>query len=429
MSEVKLDANGLIVNKVISSEIETPTLKIGEGVLSEDTSGSLAWNGENFLTNSNMGYSHFVGEQWISFDGTIPLGGIPFDGRSVERSLYPDLVKWIQDNNRAISKSDYQTRLSNNYSNVPYYVLEENTITMPSYRGYLYFNANNTAGTYIKQGLPNISGFINEAYGGYGTWGGSGAFSIVNGSNVSTRGGGGGNVNDKDITFNASKSNSIYGASSDVRPHTTCILVGVYAFNTISNQSNIDLETFRQTMATGLSEGIIPCFPVSTTVPPYTNKLCVQKASKDNAPNNGMILSNYTNANYNGQLFIGDNGAQGLYYRGMSNGAQGDWKRIMHIETSWKSGTSWYRKYSDGWIEQGGRFTYNQNNSVHATLNFNISFTNTNYQIVGSGYRTDGSPNQGFVTFKDFNTSYCTVALWDDASSNPGIINWYACGY
>ena len=147
MSEVKLDANGLIANNVISSEIETQTLKLGEGVLSEDPSGSLAWNGENFLTNSNKGYSHFVGEQWISFDGTIPLGGIPFDGRSVERSLYPDLVKWIQDNNRAISKSDYQTRLSNNYSNVPYYVLESDTITMPIYRGYLYFNANNTAGT------------------------------------------------------------------------------------------------------------------------------------------------------------------------------------------------------------------------------------------------------------------------------------------
>lgn len=425
MSEVKLDANGLIANNVISSEIETQTLKLGEGVLSEDPSGSLAWNGENFLTNSNKGYSHFVGEQWISFDGTIPLGGIPFDGRSVERSLYPDLVKWIQDNNRAISKSDYQTRLSNNYSNVPYYVLETDTITMPIYRGYLYFNDNKTAGSYIKQGLPNISGFINEAYGGYGSWGGSGAFSIVNGSNVSTRGGGGGNVNDKDITFNASKSNSIYGASSDVTPHTTCILIGVYAYNTISNQSNIDLETFRQTMAAGLGEGIIPCFPISTTVPPYTNKLCVQDASKDNAPNNGVILSTYTNANYNGQLFIGDNASQGLWVRGVSNATQGAWKPVLHLEKSASSG-NWYRKYSDGLIIQSGTIATTAGDRDTSTITLPTAFTSTNYYANVMLENVDMNGGGGMWTVKSKTT---TSFIIHNGQDTTGTFRWFAIGY
>lgn len=428
MSEIKLDASGLVVPSVSADKIV-----FGEDVL-ETSEGKLLLNNEkieipdtsNFVTKDNMGYSHFVGEQWISFDGTIPLGGIPFDGRSVERSLYPDLVKWIQDNNRAISKSDYQSRLSSNYSNVPYYVLEENTITMPSYRGYLYFNANNTAGTYIKQGLPNISGFINEAYGGYGTWGGSGAFSIVNGSNVSTRGGGGGNVNDKDITFDASKSNSIYGASSDVRPHTTCILVGVYAFNTISNQSNIDLETFRQTMADGLNNGIIPCSPASTTVPPYTNKLCVMKGSREvNAPNNGIILSNYTNANYNGQLHIGDNAQEGLRYRGMSNGTQGDWKRVMHLDSS-ASSTNWYKKYSDGLIIQSGTIASSAGDRDTSAITLPTAFTNTNYYVNCILENVDINGGGGMWTIKSKTTSSFIIHNGQDTT---GTFRWYAIGY
>ena len=103
-------------------------------------------------------------------------------------------------------------------------------------------------------------------------------------------------------------------------------------------------------------------------------------------------------------------------------------KQIVCV-TYYRSGTSWYRKYTDGFIEQGGRFSYTLTNSGFTTLSFVTAFTSTNYQILGSGYRSDSSPNQGFATFKDFSTSSCNVAFWDDSTSNPGVINWYACGY
>jgi hypothetical protein len=62
-------------------------------------------------------------------------------------------------------------------------------------------------------------------------------------------------------------------------------------------------------------------------------------------------------------------------------------------------------------------------------MTYNKAFTNTNYSIVGTGYRSDSSPWQGFCTFKDWTTTGCSVAFWDDTTSNPGVIKWYACGY
>ena len=516
MSEVKLDANGLV----------TPSISLGGNTLSSD-GDKLLWNGEEFASSSgehNIG-GHSVGEQWISMDGTIPLGGIPFNGQILNTADYQALYNWAKDNNLFKTESEWQTLKTNNNNNVPFYskeadtpgqkaksdfieieygdrtttpthiifngksydfndVVYENinsldelpftvnatfsdfsdpgmasyswfiefeakhegvagnniviefqgsnspinnivvqlkggvdssepsTFRVPLFRGYL--KADSGSG-YIKQGLPNITGTINEAYGGYGVWGGSGAFSIVNGSNVSTRGGGGGNVNDKDVTFNASRSNAIYGRSSNVTPETSKILVGVYAFNTVVNAavldatneitSNINLSIAKQFFDIGY---------------PY-------------ADSSGALLAlrsvNYTNNPGGFELFAKDATKQ-MVLGGRTDGTlTWDGKPIIRLVASWRSGTSWYRKYSDGFIEQGGRFTYSQTNGGHAKLNFHTSFSNTNYQIVGSGYRTDSSPNQGFATFRDFNTSYCNTAFWDDNTSNPGIINWYACGY
>lgn len=418
---VKLDSTGL----------ETPAIKLGEGHLSENDNGELSWNNNTLLTNAEMGYSHFVGEQWISFDGSIPAGGIPCDGRSVERNLYPDLVKWIQDNNRAISEEEYQTMLSNSYDNVPYYVLKEDTIIMPSYRGYLYFNSNYTPGTYIKQGLPNISGTLTPKNSDSDIYfhtnsSVTGAFYFITQSNTRNMQNTSGTYPSRTLGFQASRSNSIYGASSNVTPHTTCILVGVYAFNTISNQANIDLETFRQTMESGLNTGIIPCFPSTTVeVPAYSNKLCVTKASTENAPSNGVILSVWTNANYNGQVFIGDNATRGLYYRGMSNGTQGDWKRLIHIEASYKSGNNWYRKYSDGWIEQGGQIA----KGAEGTVTFHIAFTaipTVCFACVNA--RTSASVDRELYpnTVTKTNFTYYKVV---QAAPTGAYVKWYACGY
>ena len=73
------------------------------------------------------------------------------------------------------------------------------------------------ASGYIEAGLPNITGGISDVYGGYGSCNGSGVFQSTDG-NTHTRGGGGGDSPNKNVTFDASRSNSIYGKSNTVQP-------------------------------------------------------------------------------------------------------------------------------------------------------------------------------------------------------------------
>lgn len=51
-----------------------------------------------------------------------------------------------------------------------------------------------------------------------------------------------------------------------------------------------------------------------------------------------------------------------------------------YITETWKGGSNWYRKWSDGLIEQGGAFGAN---SSFPTLTFNTPFSNTDYSISG----------------------------------------------
>lgn len=59
-----------------------------------------------------------------------------------------------------------------------------------------------------------------------------------------------------------------------------------------------------------------------------TGTLMIKRATSSEAPNNGVVLEYATNANYAGQLYIGDNATQGVYYNGWSNGTRGSWKKL-----------------------------------------------------------------------------------------------------
>ena len=166
------------------------------------------------------------------------------------------------------------------------------------------------------------------------------------------------------------------------------------------------------------------------TAPAVSGKLCVVKASKDNAPNNGVILSTYTSASWWGQLYIGDNSTQGIYFRGMSDGVVGNWYRLVDenrckafVTETGKSGTIWYRKYSDGWIEQGG--TVSISGWQIPTITLLKAFSNTNYTISVSGISYGGSYHAIGCLQSKTTTSF-THYFYNDKGINP---SWYACGY
>lgn len=85
-------------------------------------------------------------------------------------------------------------------------------------------------------------------------------------------------------------------------------------------------------------------------------------------------------------------------------------------------GTKWYRKWSDGWIEQGGVHTFSGTSSQR--IAFMKSFSDTKYVALFMAGSRSGSGADISTYLETKNTS--NVVANPDRSGN---LNWYACGY
>ena len=94
----------------------------------------------------------------------------------------------------------------------------------------------------------------------------------------------------------------------------------------------------------------------------------------------------------------------------------------VHITETWKStaGTSWYRVWSDGWIEQGGTYTSGDNNALLITLSKKMTTTYYHCAVTG-GYNTSSNYAFGYCYNK-------TASNFKAVVIEPGG-TWYVCGY
>lgn len=84
---------------------------------------------------------------------------------------------------------------------------------------------------------------------------------------------------------------------------------------------------------------------------------------------------------------------------------------------------NWYRVYSDGWVEQGGDCTLNQNN-----VNFHKPFANSNYNV----QLTRTSNNYEFVPMVISKTTTYMTVVAHGVNNSTAVAqytgNWRACG-
>ena len=99
-----------------------------------------------------------------------------------------------------------------------------------------------------------------------------------------------------------------------------------------------------------------------------------------------------------------------------------------YVTESYVSGTNWYRKYSDGWIEQGGYVAVSHSTSWQQK-SLVTAFKNTNYTILSAVFG-NGSFNDN-VNLVEKQTSYFKIAsgTQSDGGNEPNGAYWYACGY
>lgn len=96
----------------------------------------------------------------------------------------------------------------------------------------------------------------------------------------------------------------------------------------------------------------------------------------------------------------------------------------------WSNGSSWYRKYSDGWIEQGG-YVSNSNSSDSlqtVSVSFHVSFSGTDYVFIRSTmYGAESTNNIAVTGYKSKSASGVSVNV--RSSTYVKGFDWYACGY
>ena len=98
-----------------------------------------------------------------------------------------------------------------------------------------------------------------------------------------------------------------------------------------------------------------------------------------------------------------------------------------YITQTWSNGTSWYRKYSDGFIEQGGNMPITQGKTSRTT-SFNTPFSSsTSYVVLVQAYQ-QGASNAQYNNFHIASRTTSSFTGKNDCGEDIGNI-WYACGY
>ena len=103
-----------------------------------------------------------------------------------------------------------------------------------------------------------------------------------------------------------------------------------------------------------------------------------------------------------------------------------DDKQLVYVDKTWKGGANWYRKWSDGWIEQGGYVVTKYTTEV--TVNLKIPLTKSDYTVlIGS---TGGKESTVRVQAENKTlTSFRLFRHFSGSERGDGYCFWTVLGY
>mgnify|MGYP003290117473 CR=1 FL=1 len=315
-----------------------------------------------------------VGTPWWGFDiKSKPTGVQLYQGQILSRDAYPVHFSWIQTHKTIVTDQEWLEYSEAHNGFCPYFSYGDNvnTYRMPKivdvHPKFVYWG--DDVGSYVEPGLPNITGtwemngLTDNAYVGVAT----GAFDIYTTTQPNNADGFSAG-NPRGISFNANKCSSIYGASDTVQPPSINMVMGEYVISSVGDFSSTTEETIQANIET-----------LELELSKYLSE------SELNA-----ILNKYNTS---------------------------------YVKESWHDGSSWYRIWSDGWIEQGGYFGAVNAAWTSYTVTFPKSFTTNLYTALCAVGHTTNTDN-GCISVKTSTT--CTFAR---IYNSTGLANWYVCGY
>ena len=163
----------------------------------------------------------------------IPVGCIACDGSTYNRTTYPKLYEWLTEQNIMVSDSSWNSTANSNNGYCTKFSTGNGSTTfrVPNFAPFMELGTEDEREGYHRAGIPNITGYYAplawERDGGRPYYGGA----IYNsgsrgGVEIPDRSWEGGNY---DVSFDASRSNSIYGRSTTVQPESNLWLMVVQA--------------------------------------------------------------------------------------------------------------------------------------------------------------------------------------------------------
>lgn len=97
------------------------------------------------------------------------------------------------------------------------------------------------------------------------------------------------------------------------------------------------------------------------------------------------------------------------------------------LNRSYTNGTSWYRVYSDGWCEQGGRAELSETSTKIVT--FLKAFNDTSYTLLAiQTTQSTATDTEVGIQFTPTSNTQATLSC-HYINPNTTEISWYACGY
>ena len=321
-----------------------------------------------------------VGTPWWGFDiRSKPTGVQLYQGQILSRFAYPVHWSYVQQKKTIITDQEWLEYSEAHNGFCPYFSYGDNvnTYRMPKivdvHPKFVYWG--DDVGNYVEPGLPNITGYAGfvdndsltyriKADSYYGAFYGkeiTGMYPFNSATSSVVNFGEGG-------YFDAARCSSIYGSSDTVQPPAINMILGEYVISSVGDFSLTTEETIQANIE--------------------TLELELSKYLSESELN--VILNKYNTS---------------------------------YVKESWHDGSSWYRIWSDGWIEQGGYFGAVNAAWTSYTVTFPKSFTTNLYTALCAVGHTANTDN-GCISAKTSTT--CTFAK---IYNSTGLANWYVCGY
>lgn len=101
-----------------------------------------------------------------------------------------------------------------------------------------------------------------------------------------------------------------------------------------------------------------------------------------------------------------------------------------YVTSAWRSGAQWYRRWSDGWLEQGGRLTlevYAGGNDPFGSFSLPAAFSNATYTTVVTG--EGGYGNSALKVVSQTTSSVTVMGSGASAGDYVSYVHFYCSGY